>query len=137
MIQERADSEPLAGRPRGLNFWNWEITNDSRSSDKYRKSGTISPMEARMATAQSTLVVDLGPLRKSVEERVQSGTYASTDEVIQAGLLALEREEARLNEWLTQQALESLADPRPSVPAEQVFRDLRAKYGIPTSESIS
>ena len=90
-----------------------------------------------MAIAQSTLVVDLGPLRQSVEDRVQSGSYASTDEVIQAGLLALEREEARLNEWLTQQALESLADPRPSVPAEQVFRDLRAKYGIPTSESIS
>ena len=36
------------------------------------------------------------------------------------------RDEAGLNEWLTQQAEESLADPRPSVPAAQVFRELRA-----------
>jgi antitoxin ParD1/3/4 len=94
-------------------------------------------MEARMATAQNTLVVDLGPLRESVEERVQSGTYASADEVIRAGLLALQREEAARNEWLTKLAEESLADPRPSVPAAQVFRELRAKYGIPASELAS
>jgi antitoxin ParD1/3/4 len=87
-----------------------------------------------MATAQNTLVVDLGPLRKSVEDRVQSGSYASADEVIRAGLLALEREEVTTNEWLTKLAEESLADPRPSVPAAQVFRELRAKYGRPASE---
>jgi antitoxin ParD1/3/4 len=87
-------------------------------------------MEAHMATAQNILLVDLGPLRKSVEERVQSGSYASADEVIRAGLLALEREEAVSNEWddaeLIRLAEESLADPRPSIPAEQVFRELRA-----------
>jgi antitoxin ParD1/3/4 len=78
-----------------------------------------------MATAQNTLVVDLGPLRQSVEDRVQSGSYASADEVIRAGLLALEREESVRNEWLIQLAEESMADPRPSVPAAQVFRELR------------
>jgi len=90
-----------------------------------------------MATAQNTLVVDLGPLRQGVEERVQSGSYASADEVIRAGLLALEREEAATNVWLIQLAEKSLADPRPSVPAAQVFRELRAKYGIPASELAS
>jgi len=90
-----------------------------------------------MATAQNTLLVDLGPLRQSVEERIQSGSYASTDEVIQAGLHALEREEASRNEWLTKLAKDALADPRPSIPAEQVFRELRAKYGIPASELTS
>ena len=90
-----------------------------------------------MAMAQNTLVVDLGPLRQSVEERVQSGSYASADEVIRAGLLALEREEAGNHEWLTKLAEESMADPRPSVPAAQVFRELRAKYGIPASELSS
>jgi antitoxin ParD1/3/4 len=79
-----------------------------------------------MATAQNRLVVDLGPLRQSVEARVQSGSYASADEVIRASLLALEREEKATNEWLTKLAEESLADPRPSVPAAQVFRELRA-----------
>ncbi|MGD0548281.1 MAG: type II toxin-antitoxin system ParD family antitoxin [Terracidiphilus sp.] len=87
-----------------------------------------------MATAQNTLVVDLGPMRQSVEERIQSGSYANADEVIRAGLRALDREESARNEWLTQLAEESMADPRPSVPAAQVFRELRAKYGIPASE---
>ena len=52
-------------------------------------------------------------------------------------LLALEREEAATNDRLTKLAEESMADPRPSVPAAQVFRELRAKYGIPASESVS
>ena len=88
-----------------------------------------------MATTQNTLVVDLGPLRQRVDERVQSGSYASADEVVRAGLLALEREEAATNEWLTKLAEESLADPRPSAPAAQVFRELRTKYG--TSNTMS
>ena len=90
-----------------------------------------------MATAQNTLVIDFGPLRQSVEDRVQSGSYASADEVVRAGPLALEREEASRDEWLTKLAKDALADPRPSVPAAEVFRELRAKYGIPTSEPAS
>ena len=90
-----------------------------------------------MESTQNTLVVDLGPLRKSVEERVRAGSYASVDEVIQAGLLALEREEAGTNEWLTKLAEESLADPRPSVPATQVFRELRAKSTLPARKTTS
>jgi antitoxin ParD1/3/4 len=77
-----------------------------------------------MATAQNTIVVDLGPMRKSVEDRVKSGSYATADAVIRASLLALEREEAGTNEWLAK-----LADPRPSLPAAQVFRELRARHG--------
>jgi antitoxin ParD1/3/4 len=82
-----------------------------------------------MASTQHSIVVDLGPLRKSVEDRVKSGSYANSDEVIRASLLALEREEAGTNEWLTKLAEESLADPRPSVPAAQAFRELRARHG--------
>jgi antitoxin ParD1/3/4 len=85
-----------------------------------------------MTSAQNTIRVDLGALRRAVEERVESGSYASPDEVIRAGLLALEREEAGLNEWLTRLAEEALADPRPSIPATQVFSELRAKYGRPS-----
>jgi antitoxin ParD1/3/4 len=90
-----------------------------------------------MATAQNTLVIDLGPLRQSVEDRVQSGSYSSADEVVRAGLLALEREEANRDEWLTKLAKDALADPRPSVPAAEVFRELRAKYGISSGEPAS
>ena len=49
--------------------------------------------EAGMGAAQNAVVVDLGPLRQRVEDRVKAGHYASADEVIRAGLLALEREE--------------------------------------------
>ena len=81
-----------------------------------------------MATAQNTVVVDLGSLRGAVEERVKSGSYSSADEVIRAGLLALEREEKSTDEWLVELAMESLADPEPSIPAEEVFRELRALH---------
>lgn len=79
-----------------------------------------------MGSAQNTMVVDLGSLRSVVEERVKSGAYASPDEVIQAALHALEREETILNEWLTRQAEESLSDPEPSIPVADVFQELRA-----------
>jgi len=36
------------------------------------------------------------------------------------------REKAELNEWLTRLAEEALADPRSSIPAAEVFRELRA-----------
>jgi antitoxin ParD1/3/4 len=91
-----------------------------------RKGGKISAMGVRMATTQNTLVVDLGSLRQRVEEPIKAGSYASADEVVRVGLLALEREEASTHEWLTKLAEESLADPRPSVPAAQVFQELRA-----------
>jgi antitoxin ParD1/3/4 len=89
-----------------------------------------------MATAQNIIVVDLGPLKQVVDERLESGSYASADEVIRAGLLALEREEKSKDEWLVKLAEDALADPRPSVPAKQVFRELRAKYGRPPKENM-
>jgi len=88
-----------------------------------------------MGVAQNTVVVDLGPFRGAVEERVKAGSYASADEVIQAGLQALARQEAVLSEWLTQQAEESLADPEPSIPAAEVFRELRAIHREANQES--
>lgn len=88
-----------------------------------------------MTSAQNTIRVDLGALRRAVDSRVESGAYATPDEVIRAGLLALEREEAGLNEWLTRLAEDALADPKPSIPAAQVFRELRAKYSRPSSET--
>jgi antitoxin ParD1/3/4 len=88
----------------------------------------------RMASAKNAILVDLGAMRHSVEDRVASGSYASTDEVIRAGLLALEREETGMNEWLTRLAEEAIADTRPSVPAAQAFRDIRAKHRRNVSE---
>jgi antitoxin ParD1/3/4 len=77
-----------------------------------------------MAIAQNSLLVDLGLQRRVVDERIASGAYATADEVIQAGLRALEREEADTNAWLVELAEESLADPEPSIPAAEVFEEI-------------
>jgi antitoxin ParD1/3/4 len=99
----------------------------------------ISSREVFMAAASNFITVDLGPLRQHVEERVQSGLYENADQVIRAGLEALDREEAACNgsdnSQLIKLAEETLADPRPSIPAGEVFRKLRAKYGRPVVES--
>ena len=81
-----------------------------------------------MATTNGGLTVNLGPQRRVVEERLAAGSYATADEVIQAALRALEREESETNAWLVALAEEALVDPRPSVPAEEVFGEIRAKY---------
>lgn len=89
-----------------------------------------------MAADGSTLTVDLGDQMRVVQERVQDGSYASPDEVIQAALRDFDRGGIADDAWLVELAEKSLADPRPSLPAEQVFRELRAKYGRPAVESV-
>jgi antitoxin ParD1/3/4 len=74
--------------------------------------------ESKMVT------VTLDDMLESAEARVRSGTYSSLSEVIQEGLRALDREE----EWLREAVRESLDDPRPSIPAEEVFADLERRY---------
>ncbi len=88
-----------------------------------------------MGAAENIIRVNLGVLGKAVEERVLNGSYASADEVIRAGLLALDREEAETNEWLARLAEEALAHPGQSVPARQVFHELRVKHGRLSEES--
>jgi antitoxin ParD1/3/4 len=59
---------------------------------------------------------------------VKSGAYASASEVMRAALRALDREEAAVDEWLRKRVDESFADKRPNVPAEDVFRRIRAHH---------
>ena len=51
-------------------------------------------------TKSKSVSVSLGDLREGVEARVRSGAYASISEVLQAGVRALDREEAALNHWM-------------------------------------
>jgi antitoxin ParD1/3/4 len=72
--------------------------------------------------------VTLGPQQASLERRLKSGQYDSASEVLRQALRALDREEALLDEVLRERVKASMADPRPSVPAGDVFKRLRARH---------
>jgi antitoxin ParD1/3/4 len=74
------------------------------------------------------ITVTLGDLQERVEARVKSGAYVSASEVMRAALRALDREEAAVDGWLRQQVDEAFADPRPNVPAGEVFARLRRHH---------
>lgn len=74
------------------------------------------------------ITVTLGELQERVEARVKSGAYSSASEVVRAGLRALDREEEALKDLWRRKIQEAFDDPRPSIPAEEVFHDLREHH---------
>jgi antitoxin ParD1/3/4 len=81
-----------------------------------------------MSRTSRPMTVTLGDLQERVDARVQSGRYASASEVLRAAVRALDREESAFDNWLRERIDESLADPQPSIPAEDVFRELRQHH---------
>lgn len=78
--------------------------------------------------ASKPVTVTLGPQQASLEARLKSGAYASASEVLRAALRALDREDAALDEIMRRKVDASLADPRPSIPAETVFARLHSHH---------
>ncbi|HLH87749.1 MAG TPA: type II toxin-antitoxin system ParD family antitoxin [Xanthobacteraceae bacterium] len=74
------------------------------------------------------ITITLGPQQASLDARLKSGEYASASEVIRTALRALDRQDAALDEYLRANVQASLNDPRPSVPAADVFKRLRARH---------
>ena len=69
-------------------------------------------------------------LERSIDDLVGTGRYASREEVLRDGVRLLSERESRLHE-LDQSLARSVADIRAGrgVPAEEVFDELRARYG--------
>ncbi len=67
------------------------------------------------------ITVTLGTQQRSVDARVESGSYSSASEVIRAALRALDREEEALDEIMRFKIQEAIDDPRPSRDAAEVF----------------
>lgn len=76
--------------------------------------------------ANKPISVTLGPLAKKAEARVKSGEYASISEVLREGLRALDWQDELFDEILKKKVEEAMADPRPSIPAEEAFAQLDA-----------
>jgi len=65
-----------------------------------------------------------------IDELVSTGTYATSSEVIRAGLRALQERDAAVDRWLREEVVPvmqaALADPDSLIPLEDVFEDIRA-----------
>lgn len=76
--------------------------------------------------AAEAIMVTLGGMVSHAERHLASGRYTSMSEVVQAGLRALDREEAVLDELVRVCVAEALADPRPPMPLGKAFAMVRA-----------
>lgn len=67
-----------------------------------------------------------------IDSLVASGTYATSSEVIRAGLRALQERDAAVERWLREEvvpvATAMQADPHRAIPAESVFDEIRALH---------
>ena len=70
-------------------------------------------------------------MAEAVEQKVQSGAYASVSEVMRDGVRALIERDAAIERWLLEEVVpghaEHLADPSKTVPAEQLLGRIKAR----------
>ncbi len=74
------------------------------------------------------ITVTLGRQQSSVDNRLASGAYDSASEVMRAALRALDREDEIVTAIMRAKVQEALDDPRPDIPAENVFKALREHH---------
>ena len=87
-----------------------------------------------MSRASQPVTVTLGEMKARVDERVRTGRYASTSEVLRAGLRALDREEAALDDWMRLKVQEAFEDTRPRLSRADAFADVRAHAAKRTTD---
>lgn len=81
-----------------------------------------------MRHRRKPITVTLGDQQDSIDRRLASGQYESASDVIQAGLRALDREEAVLSQVMADRVRSALSSPGPDIAAEDVFARLRAHH---------
>ncbi|OSZ72801.1 CopG family transcriptional regulator [Sphingomonas sp. IBVSS1] len=78
--------------------------------------------------ASKPVTVTLGELAEPAQARVASGRYASLSEVVRAGLRALDREEAALDDLIRDRIAAVNAAPADHVPLAEAMAGLRARF---------
>ena len=67
-----------------------------------------------------------------IDDLVATGKYATSSEVIRAGLRALQERDAAVERWLREDvvpvASAMMADPGRAIPVDQVFGEIRALH---------
>ena len=88
-----------------------------------------------MPTTEKLSITLPKDMARMIRQKVEEGAYASNSEVIREGLRLMQEQEALRRhklDWIREKIDESRRDPRPSVPAEEVFdrleTRLEAKY---------
>jgi len=74
------------------------------------------------------ITVSLGKQQQVLDTLLASGDYDTASEALRAGLRALEREREMMDEVMRAKIQEAIDDPRPSIPANAVFHDLRVLH---------
>ena len=87
-------------------------------------------MERKTEAMASTkaISVELGAQGASLQRHLESGHYGDASEVIRDALRALDQRDAVFDQALRAQVLASMANKRPRVPAEDVFKRLEARH---------
>lgn len=92
---------------------------------------TVSYCLVMASRASKPVTVTLGEMAETAQSRVASGRYASLSEVVRAGLRALDREEAALDDLIRARISEVNAAPMDRVPLADGMAGLRARLSRP------
>jgi antitoxin ParD1/3/4 len=86
-----------------------------------------------MSNAEKISVTITPKMNRMIQKRVKAGDFASSSELIREALRVWELREQEHQERLAvirARIDEAMDDPRPSVPAAEVFERLRARYEV-------
>jgi antitoxin ParD1/3/4 len=72
--------------------------------------------------------ITLGAQQSLLDRRLDSGMYNDASDVVRHALRALDREDAALDEILRAKVKASMANKKPSISAEVVFKRLEARH---------
>ena len=91
-----------------------------------------------MQTTEKLSITLPRELAEMIRGKVQAGAYASNSEVIREALRLLQEQEglkAQELVWLREKIDRALADPRPSIEADEVFARVEGRHASRTDKS--